>query len=58
MRTFSEVNRDIQQCKEMMELAVDRKTYLYWNALLCGYKEERELIWDTLYKGHRNRVIL
>ena len=58
MRTLSEVNRDINNCKALINSAKDRKSYLYYKALLYELKDEKETIWNTLFKGHKNKVIL
>ena len=41
MRTFDEVNRDLRIYKNDKEKIKE-------------LEEEKQLIWDTLYEGHRN----
>lgn len=57
MRTFSEVNRDIRNCKIKQETAKNNKEYLKYSALLYDLEEEKEEIWNTLFNGHKNIVI-
>ena len=57
MRTLSEVNRDIQDCKALINSAKDRKSYLHYQALLYELKNEKETIWNNLFEKHRNKVI-
>ena len=57
MRTLSEVNRDIEKCKALINSAKDRKSYLHYKALLYELKDEKETIWNTLFEGHSNMVI-
>lgn len=57
MRTLSEVNRDIEDCKALLNVAKTTKEALHFKALLYELKDEKALIWDTLFDGHRNMVI-
>lgn len=57
MRTLSEVNRDIEDCKALLNVAKTTKEALHLKALLYELKDEKALIWDTLFDGHRNMVI-
>lgn len=58
MRTFSEVNRDLQKVNKELEkfktecLPVERYNYL--RAKRRELNEEKENIWNTLYEGYRN----
>lgn len=57
MRTLSEVNRDINDCKALMNSANNPKRYFHYKALLSVLEDEKETIWNTLFEGHRNQVI-
>lgn len=54
MRTFSEVNRDIHNCKKKIENVSSKKEYFQLLGVLDKLECEKELIWNTLYKNHRN----
>ena len=58
MRTLSEVNRDIENCQTLINSAKDRKSYLHYKAILYNLKDEKELIWNSLFDGHKNMMIL
>ena len=57
MRTLSEVNRDINDCKALMNSANSSKRYFHYKALLYKLENEKETIWNTYFEGHRNMVI-
>ena len=57
MRTLSEINRDIQEVKKDLNCAKTNKEYLFYKALLLELKDEKEIIWNSLFKGHRNYKI-
>ena len=55
MRTFCEINRDIQQCEASINVAKTTKEALHYKALLHKLRDEKELVWDTLFERHKNR---
>ena len=57
MRTLSEVNRDIAKCEALLNVAKTTEEALHFKALLYDLKEEKQIIWDNLFDGHRNMVI-
>lgn len=57
MRTLSEVNRDISKCEALLNVAKTTEETLHFKALLYDLKEEKQIIWDNLFDGHRNMVI-
>lgn len=57
MRTLSEVNRNIQKIKTDLNCAKTNKEYLFYKALLLELKDEKEIIWNSLFEGHRNYKI-
>lgn len=57
MRTLSEVNRDISKCEALLNVANTTEEALHLKALLYDLKDEKELIWETLFDGHKNMVI-
>lgn len=57
MRTLSEVNRDISKCEALLNVAKTTEEALHFKALLYDLKEEKQIIWDNLFDGHRNMVI-
>lgn len=57
MRTLSEINRDIQQCKTSINVAKTTKEALHYKALLYKLKNEKELVWNTYFERHKNMVI-
>lgn len=57
MRTLSEVNRDISKCEALLNVANTTEEALHFKALLYDLKEEKQIIWDNLFDGHRNMVI-
>lgn len=57
MRTLSEVNRDINECKALMNSTDNPKRYFHYKGLLCVLENEKKTIWNTLFEGHKNMVI-
>lgn len=57
MRTIEEVNRDIKKCKECIHTSINNEQYFKYTALLYELQDEKELIWNTLFEGHRNQII-
>lgn len=57
MRTLIEVNKDIEDCKALMNNAKSSKRYFHYKALLSVLENEKKTIWNTYFEGHRNMVI-
>lgn len=57
MRTLSEVNKDIEECKKAIDISRSKKDILHYKAVLYELKDEKEEIWNALFNGHRNRSI-
>lgn len=57
MRTLSEINRDIQECEKKLNTIKNEKEFLSYKAILSDLKDEKQLVWDTLFEGHKNVVI-
>lgn len=57
MRTFSEINKDINNIKDKLNNAKTNKEYLSYKAMLYELKDEKEKIWHNLFEGHRNYKI-
>ncbi len=57
MRTFSEINRDIQHCEACLSVCKSNDEYKKYKNILRNLKEEKEIVWQNLFEGHRNMVI-
>lgn len=57
MRTFSEINRDIQDCKHKLNTYTKAEEKVYYNSLLLKLYNEKDEVWNTYFEGHRNQVI-
>lgn len=57
MRTFSEINKDINNIKGKLNTAKTNKEYLSYKAMLYELKDEKEKVWNNLFEGHRNYEI-
>lgn len=57
MRTFSEINKDINNIKDKLNNAKTNKEYLSYKAMLYELKDEKEKIWNNLFESHRNYEI-
>lgn len=55
MRTLCEVNRDIEKCKASLNITKNTREALHLKAILYKLKEEKEEIWNTLFKGYKNQ---
>ena len=55
MRTFSEINRDIQDCKHKLNTYTKAEEKVYYNSLLLKLYNEKDEVWNTYFEGHRNR---
>lgn len=55
MRTFSEINRDIQDCKHKLNTYKNAEEKVYYNSLLLKLYNEKDKVWNTYFEGHRNR---
>ena len=55
MRTFSEINRDIQDCKHKLNNHKNAEEKVYYNSLLLKLYNEKDEVWNTYFEGHRNR---
>ena len=55
MRTFSEINRDLQKCESKIANSKTNKEYLKYIAMRRDLIDEKELLWNTLYEPSKLR---
>ena len=56
MRTFDEINRNMQKVVDKMDNGEFENDDEFWQLLnhFKKLKKEKEEVWDALYEGHRN----